>query len=323
MQKSEICSQSYRCCLDDPLSEMLALLKPESYITAGFDAGGSWALLLDDLAGRIKCYAVLKGECWLAMEGFEAVQLKAGECFVLPTGRPAVIASDLNAEPKRASETLAPDRSGGTVVYNGGGDVFLVGSRFEVNGRHAELMLQALPSLIRVEASDDRAKLRLFIELMMNELREPRPGAFHIAQNLSHMMLAQALRLFLENAPEGTVGWFTALADPRLALSIRAIHSNPSRPWTLEELARIAGMSRTSFANHFRDRVGETPISYLARWRMMTAAAKLVEGRETMADISASLGYASEQAFNTAFKRIMGQSPRQYAKAERLRAMSR
>jgi AraC-like DNA-binding protein len=302
----------------DPLSEMLALLKPRSYITAGFDAGGSWGLVLDDLAGRIKCYAVIRGQCWLSVDHLDSpVQLKAGDCFVLPSGRQAFIASDLDAERKRASEMLDPNRNGGVVVYNGGGDVFLAGSRFEVKGHHAESMLQSLPPLIRVEASGDRDKLRLYIDLMMDELKEGRPGAFQIAQNLSHMILAQALRLFLEGSQDGAVGWFAALSDPRLKKSISAMHSNPSHGWRLDELADIAGMSRTSFAQHFRERVGETPISYLARWRMMSASARLAEGRETISEISTSLGYASEHAFNTAFKRIMGQPPRQYARTAR------
>src|SRR4051794_7389857 len=112
----------------DPLSEVLSLLKPRSYITAGFDAGGAWALTLDDLAGRIKCYAVTKGTCWLSMQGVEApVQLRAGDCFVLPSGRLVSIGSDLGVEPKLASEVLDPNRSGEVITYNGGGDVFLVG----------------------------------------------------------------------------------------------------------------------------------------------------------------------------------------------------
>lgn len=304
----------------DPLSEMLALLKPKSYITAGFDAGGSWALALDDLEGRIKCYVVVRGECWLSVDGVDQpVQLGEGDCFILPTGCQAVIASDLSAEPRRSSETLDPNRSGEVVTYNGGGDVFLVGSRFEVEGRHAGTMLQALPRLIRVKALGDSTKLRLYIELMMEELREARPGAFQVAQNLSHMMLAHALRAFLENLPEGEVGWFVALADPRLRRSIEAMHAHPSHPWTLGELASLAGMSRTSFAQHFRERVGETAISYLIRWRMMTAAARLTQGNETISNVSLSLGYASEHAFSTAFKRVIGQSPRRYAVEQGLR----
>lgn len=299
----------------DPLSEVLALLKPRSYITAGFDAGAPWALTLDDLAGRIKCYAVIKGSCWLSVAGGDApVRLDAGECFVLPSGRSATIASDPAISPRRASEVLDPNRSGEIVTYNGGGDVFLVGSRFEVNGRHAEVLLRTLPPLIRVETSDDQARLRSSIELMMEEMREARPGSSLVAQHVAHMILVQALRLYLSRRPGADVGWFAALADPQMSAAIAAMHGDPSFPWTLQALARCAGMSRSTFAARFRERVGETPIGYLTRWRMMLAGERLVQGRETIALIALSLGYASEHAFSTAFRRTMGCSPGRYAR---------
>jgi AraC-like DNA-binding protein len=301
----------------DPLSEVLSLLKPRSYITAGFDAGGAWALTLDDLAGRIKCYAVIKGSCWLTMDGIdEPTRLAAGDCFVLPSGRSVRIASDLHVEPKLASDVLDPTRSGHVVTYNGGGDVFLVGSRFEVNGHHAEVLLRTLPPLIQVETSGDQAKLRWSIEMMMEELREARPGSSLIAQQLSHMMLVQALRLYLAERSHSSIGWFAALADPQLSASISAMHADPSFSWTLQALALRAGMSRSAFAQRFRERVGETPIAYLTRWRMILAGEKLMHGRDTLARIAISLGYESEHAFNTAFKRVMGSSPRRYARAE-------
>lgn len=159
----------------DPLSEILALLKPRSYITAGFDAGGTWALTLDDLAGRIKCYAVIAGGCWLQVDGIAApVRLAAGDCFVLPSGRTAQIGSDPDAEAHPASELLDPNRSGEVVTYNGGGDVFLIGSRFEVESLNTETLLRSLPPLIRVQASGEQARLRLYIDLMMEELRGAR-----------------------------------------------------------------------------------------------------------------------------------------------------
>ena len=298
----------------DPLSEVLSLLKPRSYITAGFDAGGAWALTLDDLAGRIKCYAVIKGTCWLSMQGIDQpVQLQAGDCFVLPSGRAVRIGSDLSVEPKRASEVLDPNRSGGIVTHNGGGDVFLVGSRFEVNGRHAEVLLQTLPPLMQVATSGDRARLRWSIELMMEELREGRPGSSLVAQQLAHMMLVQALRLYLSEQSHNEIGWFAALADPQLSAALAAVHADPAFPWTVQELAARAGMSRSGFAERFRERTGETPIAYLTRWRMMLAGEKLIQGRDTLARISMSLGYESEHAFNTAFKRIVGMPPRRYA----------
>ncbi|ARQ13778.1 AraC family transcriptional regulator protein (plasmid) [Rhizobium etli] len=299
----------------DILSELLSLLKPRSYITAGFDAGGHWALTLDDLAGRIKCYAVMSGECWLTMDGIgDAIKVSAGDCFVLPSGRSVHISSDLQTKPIPASEVLDPNRSGEVVTYNGGGDVLLVGSRFEIDGCYAEFMLKDLPPIIRVDTSSDKAKLRLYLDLMMAELKEMKPGAISVAQNLSHMILAQALRLHLQTANEREVGWFAALLDPRIGKAMEAMHSEPSRSWSLKALADKVGMSRSSFAAHFRRRVGETPMSYLTRWRMVCAAERLSLGREAIAQIATSLGYASEHAFNTAFKRVMGMPPRQYGR---------
>ncbi|CDG51204.1 MULTISPECIES: AraC family transcriptional regulator [Halomonadaceae] len=300
----------------DPLSEVLSMLKPRSYITAGFDAGGAWALTLDDLAGRIKCYAVMQGACWLSMKDMEApVLLQAGDCFVLPSGKAVRIGSDLSTEPKRASEVLDPSRSGEIVTYNGGGDVFLVGSRFEVNGRHAEALLQTLPPLMRVETSADRARLRWSVELMMEELQEARPGSSLVAQQLAHMMLVQALRLYLSEQSSNDIGWFAALEDPQLSKALRAMHANPAHSWTVQELATQAGMSRSTFAERFRHKAGETPIAYLTRWRMMLAGEQLTHGRDTLARIALSVGYESEHAFNTAFKRVMGISPGRYIKA--------
>jgi Cupin len=180
----------------DPLSDLLSLLKPQAYITAGFDAAGEWALALDDLAGRIKCYAVISGCCWVRTDAGEAVQIEAGECFVLPSGRKIVLASSANAAPRPASEVLDPNRSGNVITVNGGGDCYLVGARFEVNGRHVDRLLGSLPSLIRVSTADGQARLRASLEMMMDEMREARAGASLMAQQLSHMMLVQALRLY-------------------------------------------------------------------------------------------------------------------------------
>ncbi|GLY03025.1 AraC family transcriptional regulator [Actinoplanes sp. NBRC 101535] len=299
----------------DPLSEVLALLRPRSYITAGFDAGGQWALELDDLAGRIKCYAVVQGSCWLTVGGAAPVPVPEGACFVLPTGRTAVIGSAPGVTPARSSVVLDPDRSGEVVTYNGGGDVYLVGSRFEAGSPHVELLLRDLPPLMLVETSGDRARLRWSIELMMEEFREPRPGSALMVQQLAHMMLVQALRLALAVPARDDVGWFAALADPRLHAALAAMHADPGRAWTVRDLATVAGMSRSTFAERFRARAGETPIAYLARWRMMLAADRLRSGDDTIARIAGSLGYESEHAFNTAFKRIMGTPPRRYAAA--------
>ncbi|MCI0755522.1 AraC family transcriptional regulator [Teichococcus vastitatis] len=299
----------------DPLSDILSLLKPRSYITAGFDAGGDRSLRLDDLAGRIKCYAVIRGRCWLALEGHGAsVALMQGDCFVLPSGSPVRIASDLALEPTLASSALKPDRHSETVTYNGGGDVLLVGSRFEVNGHPAEALLQTLPPIIHLRAAGDQAVLRWPIELMMQELRDERPGASLMTQHLAHTMLVQTLRLYLSQQAGSGIGLFAALGDPQIGRALGAIHADPTQDWTLEDLAAEAGMSRSVFARRFRERVGEPPMAYVTRWRMMRAAERLVTSREPLSRIATSVGYGSENAFNTAFRRVMGVAPRRYAR---------
>ncbi len=301
----------------DPLSDVLSLLQPQSYLTVGLDAGGGWAVRFDNQVGRIKCYAVTAGACWLRADGVgEPVRLTSGDCFVLPSGRSFMLASDMRLPPVPAHDVLAGARHGSVVVHNGGGDVFLAGTRFEVNGRKARALLGALPPVVHLEAAEDQAALRWSIERMVAEMRDSKPGASLAANHLAHMMLLQALRLYLSRQAGDQVGWFHALADPQLSAAIGAMHADPAHRWTLGELASQAGMSRSIFAQRFRDKVGETPIAYLTRWRMMLAGERLANGRDSLAETARSLGYQSENAFNTAFKRVMGCSPRRYTRAE-------
>lgn len=301
----------------DPLSDVLSLLRPKSYVSAGFDAGGDWAIQFDDQSGRIKCYAVISGACWLVVDGVdEPVRLSAGDSFVLPTGRPFRLASHLALDPTPASAVFPPARAGGVVMHNGGGDFYLVGSRFAVAGRHAEVLLRTLPPIVHIRREVDQAALRWSVERMMQELREGQPGASLVAQHLAHMMLVQALRLHLAEGLRGRIGWFFALADSQMSKAIGAMHAEPSRRWTVRDLAEHVGMSRTTFAQRFRETVGETPMEYLTRWRMLLAGDKLVSSRGALAETAASLGYESESAFSTAFKRVMGVSPRQYGRRE-------
>ncbi len=302
----------------DPLSDVLALLKPKSCTTAGLDMGGAWALRFENRPGTIKCYAVITGACWLRLDGIDdPARLLAGDCFVLPSGRSFTLASDLAVTPVLAGDVLGRARLGEVLTLGGGGDAMLVGTRFDVDGRKASALLGALPPAVHIRAAGDQAALRWSIERMMVELREGRPGASLAAHHLAHFMLLQALRLHLSGRTGNEIGWFYALADPRLGAAIGAMHADPAHRWTLDTLARRAGMSRSSFAVLFKQRVGETPIAYLTRWRMMLAAERLIEAGDTIAQVAPALGYESEKAFNTAFKRVMGRPPRRYARAGR------
>lgn len=299
----------------DPLSDVLSLLKPRSHVSSGFDAGGDWLIQFTDLHERIKCYSVVSGRCWLSVEDVaDPVRLEAGDCFVLPSGRPFRLGSNLALTPVDAGTIFPPARAGGVVTVNGGGDFFLVGSRFTVSGQHAQALLRTLPPIVHIWKESDQAALRWAVERMMVELREPQPGGFLVAQHLAHMMLLQALRLHLADGRGNHVGWFSALADKQMCAAITAMHAEPAYRWTLHELAERAAMSRSAFAMKFKATVGETPMDYLIRWRMMLAADRLQNSGDAVSTIAFSLGYESESSFSAAFKRVMGCSPRQYGR---------
>src|SRR6201999_666044 len=112
--------------------------------------------------------------------------------------------------------------------------------------------------------------------------------------------------------------WLSALADKQLNAAINAMHEDPARRWTLQELAEQANLSRSTFALKFKQIVGQSPMEYLTHWRMLLAADKLESTDDSVSAISSSLGYESESAFSTGFKRVMGSSPRQYGRANRL-----
>ena len=301
----------------DPLSDVLSLLKPRSYVSSGFEAGGNWSIQFPDQQQRIKCYAVISGECWLSVEGVaDAMRLRAGDCFVLPSGRPFRLASDMALEPTDAGTIFPPARGGGVVVHNGGGDFSLVGSRFAVSGDHGGMLMKLLPPVVHIRRESDQAALRWAVERMMQELREGLPGGALMAQHLAHMMLIQALRMHLDEATRSGAGWYAALADKQLSMAINAIHADPAHQWTLQDLAERACMSRSTFAQRFKDVVGETPMEYLTRWRMLLAGDKLTTSNDPIAVIAQSIGYESESAFSSAFKRVMSCSPRQYSREQ-------
>ena len=167
---------------------------------------------------------------------------------------------------------------------------------------------------MHIRKESDKAALRWSLERMMQELREPQPGGFLVAQHLAHMMLVQALRLHLAEGLRGGVGWLFALADKQMSAAINAMHDDPAHRWTLQELAERAGMSRSTFALKFKETVGASPMEYLTRWRMLLAGDRLANSSDPISVIALSLGYESESAFSTAFKRVMGCSPRQYSR---------
>ncbi len=298
----------------DPLSEVLALLKPHSLASGGFEVPGDLAIYFPAHQG-IKCYALLAGQCWLVVEGVaEPVSLEAGDCFVLPRGLPFQLTTDLALEP--VHYTLAWDRLRKTdePPQTVDGVRYMAGGFFGFTGGHAEMLLHSLPPIVHIRRESDQAAMRWSLERLREELRNPQPGGSLIAQQLAYMMLIQALRLYVADATSVGHGWFFALADRQLSVAITSMHSDPGYPWTLQVLAERVGMSRSVFALRFRQVVGAAPMEYLARWRMLLAADRLQNSGDSLCTVAKSLGYDSESAFGKAFRRVMGCSPRQYTR---------
>ncbi len=299
----------------DPLSEVLALLKPQSLSSGGFAVLDDMAIYFPKHQG-IKCYAMLAGQCWLAVEGTPApVLLRAGDCFLLPRGLPFRLATDLSLEP--VHYTLAWDRLTKTncVTEIPEGARYIAGGFFRFTGSHAEMILQSLPPIVHIRREPDKAAIRWSLERLRAELHNPQPGGALITQQLAYMMLIQALRLHLADATSVGSGWLSALADKHMSIAIACMHNDPGYGWTLQSLAERAGMSRSVFALRFRETVGATPMEYLTRWRMLLAADRLKNSSDGLAAIAQSLDYESESAFGKAFRRVMGCSPRQYSRS--------
>ncbi len=307
----------------DPLSDVLSLLKPLSYRAGGFDAGGDVSIQFPAHEG-IKCYAVVSGECWLAVKGVpDAVRLKTGDCFLLPRGRSFRLASDLSLRPIDALAMFQARPNGGVASFNGGGKRLVVGGHFVLDGKHADILLGMLPPIVHIRKESDKAALRWSLDRMRQELRDPRPGGFLVVQQLATMMLVQALRLHLAEGLKGGVGWLFALADKQMSAAITAMHDDPAHRWTLQALAARVGMSRTTFTLKFKKTVGASPMEYLTRWRMLLAGDRLTNSSDPVSVIALSLAYESESTFSTAFKRVMGCSPRRYSRGRNPASPSR
>lgn len=301
----------------DPLSDILSLIRPLSHVSAGFDAGAPWSVHYANPLEMIKCFAIVSGVCQLAVDGEkEAVLLRAGDCFVLPTGRAFRLASDLAVPAVDSGNFLPPPRKGGVVRINGGGDCYMVGSGFVVEGCHARILLDLLPPIMHIRSEADQATLRWCVERMMQEADGAQPGANLLAQHLAHIMFIEALREYLGAHPQGGRGWLFGIADEQLGAALRVIHAEPARRWTLQSLAAHAGMSRSTFALRFRETIGIAPMEYVTRWRMLLAGDRLTNSGDPVGVIADALGYESESAFSTAFKRVMGCTPRQFGRRQ-------
>ena len=296
----------------DPLSTLLSLLKPQTYLAGRFDIGKRQAIAFPKYVG-IKCYAVITGRCWLTVgRKPDRVELREGECFLLPHGLPFRLESELGGQEVELSTLVAAMQKGLTGLYKGKPAGTLAGGHFTFSGGPVDLLLGFLPVVVHLPKSAKTSAMRWTLERMREEILQQQLGSSFLVQQLAYFMLVETLRVHLTDAPTSSVGWLYALTDPQVRVAITSMHDRPDRAWTLDALARHIGMSRSLFARTFKMKVGESPIQHLTRWRMLLASDRLSGSQDSVLNIAASLGYNSESAFGKAFKRVTGYSPRQY-----------
>lgn len=301
----------------DPLSDILALLEARGMLTVRMVTGGAWSLAFQPFEG-IKFNALARGHCWLIVQDEAPVRIDAGDCFLLMGGRPFVIASDPSLTPVPAAPIFAASAEHACTHFGSGEDVYFIGGRLDIDQADAALLLDALPSTLVMHARSDTAGIiRWLLQRLVVELEGTLPGQTMAGTSLLQLMFVEVLRAYAQSEGAQSLGWLAALGDQRIGQALQAIHGQPDGEWTLMGLAAQAGMSRSSFAQKFKDMVGVAPLEYLLNWRMRLAAKRLRTGTAPVGSIALSLGYESESGFSSAFKRVMGVPPLHYRQQRR------
>ena len=317
----------------DPLSDVLRLLEVEAAYPCRLEAAAPWALRFAEYEG-VRVGAVLSGHGWLTVGTAAPRLLHAGDCYLLTDGNSYTVGSDLETEPADGN-ALFESRWPDTVRYridpddaenadpvdqfdrgDKAGRTVAVSGAVSFDPVTAALLLAHLPPSVTITADSPRARvLHPVLRLLGDETSLVEPGSGVMRRHLTQILFVQILRTLIE--PEGNdrdddgerAGWLGALADRRIGAALALMHQQPTRAWTVPQLAAEVHMSRSAFAQQFREKVGLAPLDYLVRWRMQSAGRILRSTDRTVSSVATEFGYSSESVFSRAFKRVMGRSP--------------
>ncbi|HEY1216678.1 MAG TPA: AraC family transcriptional regulator [Bryobacteraceae bacterium] len=298
--------------VSDPFSEILKLTNAESVVTGGFSAQEPWAIAFP-AKDKIKFFAVVRGNCWVELEGeAEPVLFEPGDVGLLVARRSYVLSSKPGIAPLDAMELFS--RAGRTMAQLGNGEDFAhLGGHVLLDPVFGQLLMDVLPPWIHIGAASPHATtFRWLLEQLVKEQQNEFPGSQLASGQLAQLLFVQILRAHLETAERMPASWLRALADRRIAPALRLMHAEPGRAWSLDALATACALSRTTFAAHFKAVAAMPPLTYLTEWRMRLAQRALRDSDKSIADLAQSLGYGSESAFSNAFKRTVGLSPKNF-----------
>lgn len=282
----------------DPLSVLLKRLSLNAEVYVNGDFCGTWAV---DTSGsrRIPFHLIGSGEAWLHIDD-EKQKLQTHDLVIFPRDHKHIISN--NAVKPSAESVNLP-------MTNDGETTNMVCGFFEFKNAMINPLLDALPDVIHLQAkpADGNTSLKL-IDLMILELQNARAGCYTVVDQLAYLLFIEVLR---EQVASETLdsGLLLALFDARIGRALNAIHQAPETAWSLEQLAELAAMSRSNFADKFTKLVGTSPMKYLLSWRMVIARKMLITSDISIAEIAEKSGYDSEAAFRKAFKQNQGEAP--------------
>jgi AraC-like DNA-binding protein len=296
----------------DPLTAVIALLRPRTVFSKEISGAGRWGVRYSDFGQPSFC-AVLEGSCLLAVDGQPALTLEAGDFVLLPSTPGFTMsgfepATPVQIDPKVAPAPTEDVRHG---APDGPPDVRLLGGYFIFDSPDAGLLVSLLPAQMHVRGAE---RLALLVKMVGEESSGQQAGRDLVLTRLVEVLLIEALRW--TSATDSPPGLLRGLADARLAAAMRHMHGDPAHGWTVEQLAKKAALSRSAFYERFTEAVGLPPMEYLLAWRMAVAKDLLRSQDIGLTEVAERVGYGSASAFSTAFSRHVGLPPGRYARAD-------
>jgi AraC-like DNA-binding protein len=321
----------------DALSEVLRAVRLTGAVFFHNDLAGEWAseppparecipYVMPGAQHLIEYHLVARGGCWAGLVDAAPIRLEAGDVIVFPQGDSHVVSSAPGLRGLRpmalfegADATQLPffHRFGA----GGGEHTRLICGFLGCDAQPFNPLLAALPRMMHLRAEADLGDgnangwLALLGRIALVESHAKRAGGEGVLARVSELMFIEAVRRHVETLPADQIGWLAGLRDRFVGRALNLLHGRPGFAWTLEQLAREVGLSRSAFAERFAHFVGQPPMQYLARWRMQVASAMLANGSDNVAQVAFSVGYESEAAFSRAFKRVLGAPPASWRKA--------
>ncbi|GAB2953077.1 AraC family transcriptional regulator [Nonomuraea fastidiosa] len=283
----------------DILSDVISAVRVGTPATERVEWRAPWRRTFPDLPGTAGFLVVLQGTCWLIDKADEPAHLAPGDVVFSPHGDGYTLAD---------SPSTTAHATGSTTVTLCGG--------YRLSPEWTHPLLRELPGVIHIPARPGHhAGLRAAVEVLGAETGSRRLGAAALLPVALDMLLLYVLRIWFEEHPGGEpdTGWAAALAAPDIRAALNAMHDDPAHPWTVQELADRARVSRATLSRRFGALIGQPPLTYLTWWRMTTAARLLVlDPAASLDSVAARVGYSSEFAFANAFKRHFGLAPGAY-----------